>query len=88
MVLAQPLPSGPRGLSSPGQVFSLSLRDVELILAERGIVASCETVRRWCQVLLQTIAVRLHDVPRVIVTDKLRLSVGCFLAWSTDKADI
>ncbi|MEA2769614.1 MAG: hypothetical protein QOD93_2576, partial [Acetobacteraceae bacterium] len=30
----------------------------------------------------------LHDVPRVIVTDKLRLSVGCFLAWSTDKADI
>jgi transposase-like protein len=59
MVLSQPLPSGPRGLSSPGQVFSLSLRDVELILVERGIVASCETVRRWCQVLLQTIAEEL-----------------------------
>jgi putative transposase len=28
-------------------VFSLSLRDVELLLAERGIVASYETVRRW-----------------------------------------
>jgi putative transposase len=30
-------------------VFSLSLRDVELFLAERGIVASYETVRRWCK---------------------------------------
>ena len=29
-------------------VFSLSLRDVEL-LAERGIVVSYETVRRWCR---------------------------------------
>jgi putative transposase len=27
-------------------MFSLSLRDVELILAERGIVVSYETVRR------------------------------------------
>ena len=30
-------------------VFSLSLRDVELILAERGIVVSYESVRRWCR---------------------------------------
>jgi hypothetical protein len=29
-------------------VFSLSLRDVELLLAERGVVASYETIRRWC----------------------------------------
>jgi putative transposase len=28
-------------------VFRLSLRDVELIVAERGIVVSFETVRRW-----------------------------------------
>jgi putative transposase len=28
-------------------VFSLSLRDVELILAERGVVVSYETARRW-----------------------------------------
>ena len=28
--------------------FSLSLRDVELLLAERGVVASYETIRRWC----------------------------------------
>ena len=30
-------------------VFSLSLRDVELLLAERGIIVSYETVRRWCK---------------------------------------
>ncbi len=27
--------------------FSLSLRDVELILAARGIVVSYETIREW-----------------------------------------
>jgi len=27
--------------------FSLSLRDVELILAARGIVVSCESIREW-----------------------------------------
>ena len=29
-------------------VFSLSLRDVELILAERGIVVTHESIRHWC----------------------------------------
>jgi putative transposase len=29
-------------------VFGLSLREVELILAERGIVVSHETIRQWC----------------------------------------
>jgi putative transposase len=29
-------------------VFSLSLRDVELILAEQGIVVSHESIRQWC----------------------------------------
>jgi len=28
-------------------VFSLSLRDVELILAERGVVVTHESVRQW-----------------------------------------
>ena len=28
--------------------FSLSYRDVEDLLAERGVDASYETVRRWC----------------------------------------
>jgi len=29
-------------------VFGLSLRDVELILAERGIAVTHESIRRWC----------------------------------------
>jgi putative transposase len=29
-------------------VFSLSLRDVELLLAKRGIIVSYETIHRWC----------------------------------------
>ena len=30
-------------------LFALSFRDVELLLAERGIIVSYETVRRWCK---------------------------------------
>jgi putative transposase len=30
-------------------VFSLSLRDVELILAGRGVDITYETIRRWCK---------------------------------------
>jgi hypothetical protein len=41
-------------------VFSLSLRDVELILAERGIVVSHETVRRWCKKFAASFADRLR----------------------------
>ncbi len=41
-------------------VFSLSLRDVELILAERGIVVSYETVRRWCKKFAASFANRLR----------------------------
>jgi putative transposase len=41
-------------------VFSLSLRDVELILAERGVVVSYETVRRWCQKFAASFADRLR----------------------------
>ena len=29
-------------------MFSLSLRDVELILAERGVIVTRENVRQWC----------------------------------------
>ena len=29
-------------------VFGLSLRDVELLLAERGITVTHESIRRWC----------------------------------------
>jgi putative transposase len=37
-------------------VFSLSLRDVELLLPERGVVVSYETVRRWCKKFGQSFA--------------------------------
>jgi hypothetical protein len=30
-------------------VFSLSLRDVELILAERGVAVTHESIRHWCK---------------------------------------
>ena len=30
-------------------VFSLSLRDVELILAERGVTVTHESIRCWCR---------------------------------------
>jgi putative transposase len=31
------------------RLFGLSLRDVELILAERGITVTYESIRPWCQ---------------------------------------
>src|SRR6202000_1547718 len=37
-------------------VFSLSLRDVELLLAERGVVVSYETGRAWCRKFGQSFA--------------------------------
>lgn len=36
--------------------FTLSFRDVELLLAERGIILSYETVRRWCLKFAQRFA--------------------------------
>jgi putative transposase len=41
-------------------VFSLSLRDVELLLAERGVVVSYESIRQWCKKFGQTFASRLR----------------------------
>jgi putative transposase len=41
-------------------VFSLSLRDVELLLAERGVVVSYESVRPWCLKFGQRFAIRLR----------------------------
>ena len=40
--------------------FSLSLRDVELILAERGIVVTHESIRHWCRKFGADFARRLH----------------------------
>ena len=41
-------------------VFSLSLRDVELLLAERGVVVSYESVRRWCTKFAASFADRMR----------------------------
>jgi putative transposase len=41
-------------------VFSLSLRDVELILAERGITVAHESIRRWCLRFGSDFAARLR----------------------------
>ncbi len=41
-------------------VFSLSLRDVELLLAERGVIVSYETIRRWSQKFGRNLADRLR----------------------------
>ena len=41
-------------------LFSLSLRDVELVLAERAVIVSYETVRRWCRKFGQSFADRLR----------------------------
>jgi putative transposase len=41
-------------------VFSLSLRDVELLLADRGVVVSYETIRRWRKKFGRSFANRLR----------------------------
>lgn len=41
-------------------VFSLSLRDVELILADRGVVVTHESIRHWCQKFGAEFAKRLR----------------------------
>ncbi len=40
--------------------FALSYRDVEELLAERGVVVTYETVRQWCRKFGQTDANELH----------------------------
>ncbi len=40
--------------------FSLSYRDVEELLAERGVIVTHETIRQWCQKFGQTFANELR----------------------------
>jgi putative transposase len=40
--------------------FTLSLRDIEELMLERGVVVSYETVRRWCAKFGQAYANRLR----------------------------
>jgi transposase-like protein len=57
-------------------VFSLSLRDVELILAERGIIVSYETVRRWCKKFGATFACAATGHDQEIRGTSTRCSFG------------
>jgi putative transposase len=41
--------------------FSLSYRDVEEIMAKRGVIVTCETIRDWCQKFGGTYAKRLRS---------------------------
>ena len=50
-------------------VFSVSFRDVELIMAERGVIVSYESVRRWCQKFGQSFAICMRQ-PRARPGDK------------------
>jgi len=54
--------------------FSLSFRDVEELLAQRGIVVTYETVRQWCLTFGQTSANELR-----------RRRPGCGDSWHMDK---
>jgi putative transposase len=45
-------------------MFSLSLRDVELLLAERGVIISYESVRRWCLKFGRSFADKRRRRPR------------------------
>jgi putative transposase len=48
--------------------FTLSFRDVEDLLAERGIAISYETVRRWVNHFGPIIAAELRRRPRHVTT--------------------
>ena len=41
--------------------FTLSFREVEEMLAERGVIVSYEAVRQWCLKLEQTFAKKLRQ---------------------------
>ena len=40
--------------------FGLSFRDVELLLAGRGVVVSYESIRRWCLKFGRRVALKLR----------------------------
>ena len=46
---AEPSPVEHFALERGEERFSLSLRDVEDLLAERGINVTYETIRQWCR---------------------------------------
>ena len=48
--------------------FSLSYRDVELMMAERGIILSHETIRQWCLKFGEEYSRKLREEEDKLVT--------------------
>ena len=48
--------------------YGLSFRDVEDLLAERGIIVSYETIRQWCAKFGPEYARRLKEVDPILWT--------------------
>src|SRR5205823_516676 len=57
---ALPGSPGPNKLTMPYFRFHLSFRDVQDLLAERGLIVSHETVRQWCTKFGATFAAGLR----------------------------
>ena len=59
-------------------LFSLSLRDIELILAERGVMVTHGSIRHWCRDgvaakrFFKRLLQGLQYQPKRIITDRLR----------------
>jgi len=48
--------------------YYLSFRDVEDLLAERGIVVSYETIRNWCNTTVQRMLEQSRNVEALLAT--------------------
>ncbi len=57
--------------------FSLSFRDVEELLAQRGVVVTYETVRQWCLKFGQSTAHELRHRHRIVGTSGIWMRL-CF----------
>ena len=58
--------------------YCLSFRDVEDLLAERGIIVSYETIRQWCGKFGPDYARRLALTPLYVKTAAQEASLSCW----------
>ena len=62
--------------------YCMSFRDVEDLLAERGIIVSYETVRQWCGKFGASAINCCYPSPYLVLTKPLRLDIQCQRAAS------
>src|SRR5260221_9060766 len=98
-LMSAPQPADPspyRGYRFPPEIiahavwlyfrFHLSFRDVQDLLAERGIVVSYETIRQWCTTFGASFAAGLRR-RRARAADKWHLDGSCVEdPWQTSLA--